>query len=73
MVIQELQQQDAIQTSPHTAQVFSVFIPEAILPARQFTPAHPGGVRLTAYRCVHPLVTCQFYATAGNALTFTDC
>ncbi len=163
MVIQELQLQDAIQTSPYTAQVSSVFIPEAILPARhfasafsnsgagfaptsilielfgalalsgtaepiaaalllglsgleldQFTPAtaptllnkiiftktlrlsgaisvpflssehlvlnqagltatHPDGVRLTAYHCVHPLVTRQFYATAESPLAFTEC
>ena len=68
MVIQELPLQDANQTSPYTAEASPVFIPEA-----GFTPTHPDGVRLTAYHCVHPFVTRQFYATSENPLAFTEC
>lgn len=46
------------------------------------TAAHSEGVRLTAYHCVHPFVTRQFYATtspqpsaqaSGNTLSFIEC
>lgn len=36
-------------------------------------PSHPDGIRLTAYHCVHPFVTRQYYATDTNPLRFTEC
>jgi Serine dehydratase beta chain len=53
-----------------------------MLHSASLTPTHPEGIRLTAYHCVHPFVTRQFYAstspnpsshTSGNTLTFTEC
>jgi hypothetical protein len=53
-----------------------------ILHPTGLTRAHSEGIRLTAYHCVHPFVTRQFYASTspkppshagGNTLSFTEC
>ncbi|MCU1322534.1 MAG: L-serine ammonia-lyase [Acidobacteriaceae bacterium] len=53
-----------------------------ILHPAGLTAAHSEGIRLTAYHCVHPFVTRQFYATtspkpsaqtSGNTLSFFEC
>jgi hypothetical protein len=60
------------------------FIPSEhlILHNGNLTSAHPEGVRLTAYHCVHPFMTQQFYASivsslphdiGGSRLHFTEC
>jgi hypothetical protein len=47
MVIQYLQQQDANQTSPYTAEVSSAFIPEAFLPSTSIFIELFGALALT--------------------------
>ncbi|HEV2272722.1 MAG TPA: L-serine ammonia-lyase [Acidobacteriaceae bacterium] len=34
----------------------------------EFLPAHPNGMRFTAYHCMHPLVTDQYYSIGGGAI-----
>ncbi len=34
----------------------------------QFLPAHPNGMRFTAYHSVHPLITDQYYSIGGGAI-----
>jgi hypothetical protein len=50
------------------------FVPaeHLILSASALLPAHPDGIRLTAYHCVHPFVTRQFYASGADPIRFTE-
>ncbi len=34
----------------------------------EFLPGHPNGMRFTAYHCMHPLVTRQYYSIGGGAV-----
>jgi hypothetical protein len=51
------------------------FIPaeHLILSSFALLPSHPDGIRLTAYHCVHPFVTRQFYASGADTVRFTEC
>jgi hypothetical protein len=51
------------------------FIPAEHLNLSSFAllPSHPDGIRLTAYHCVHPFVTRQFYASGADTVRFTEC
>ena len=44
-----------------------------ILSSNALLPNHPDGIRLTAYHCMHPFLTRQFYASSTSPLTFTEC
>ncbi|MDE3105195.1 MAG: L-serine ammonia-lyase [Acidobacteriota bacterium] len=37
-----------------------------------FLPRHPNGMRFTAYHCMHPLVTRQYYSVGGGAILQDD-
>jgi L-serine dehydratase len=44
-----------------------------ILSPTPLLPNHSDGIRLTAYHCMHPFITRQFYASSTGPLTFTEC
>jgi hypothetical protein len=44
-----------------------------LLSTSALLPTHPDGIRLTAYHCVHPFVTRQFFASGAGAIRFTEC
>lgn len=39
---------------------------------KQFLPTRPNGMRFTAYHCMHPLVSKQYYSIGGGALLQDD-